>query len=365
MKDENEGPSDDIATIRLSRTNSADDSDGMGQALVDFCLEIVIRLPSDEEEDYGANNLSSMLATHLDHQYTLQMVFNHQGFSYMHEQQDLSFPSSNAYITLRDLLDKHTFPRVDTDNSKYYSLGDRYLLGLNLAKSLFYLFDGPWTPLNWKAEDICFPATQTSTSMTLHSRHSPYIRFSLNTGNEEENQTQEIKEEIDGLCYPMWVALAQILLELHLGRSLAHEVEALDNAKRRQLLHQLINTELRDRDFKFYKEAIDACLILGRMLLSHQRREREAARELIRHLIIAKLEGNYEQWSSTLGENTDLDLTPNQQSQIPEDIDALNDFVIVKENLKEVEAEDLNEEDEEMEDKDQVMDNEEIWVILA
>lgn len=277
----------------------------------------------------------------------------------MHEQQDLSFPSANAYITLRDLLDKHTFSRVDTDNSKCYSLGDRYLLGLNLAKSLFYLFDGPWTPLNWKAEDICFPATQTSTSMTLHSRHSPYIRFSLNIGNEGQNQTQEIKEEVDGLCYPMWVALAQILLELHLGRSLAHEVvEALDNAKRRQLLHQIIATELRDSDFRSYKEALEVCLILGRMLLSHPRREREAARELIRHLIIAKLECNYEKWSSTLGESADLDLTPNQQSQIPEDIATLNDFVIVEENLEEVEAEDTNEEDEEMEDKDQVMDNE-------
>ncbi|KAL5083069.1 hypothetical protein Trisim1_002197 [Trichoderma cf. simile WF8] len=308
-----------------------------------------------------------MLATHLDHQYTLQMVFNHQGFSYMHEQQDLSFPSANAYITLRDLLDKHTFSRVDTDNSKYYSLGDRYLLGLNLAKSLFYLFDGPWTPLNWKAEDICFPATQTSTSMTLHSRHSPYISFSLNAGDDKENRIQESEEEVDELCYPMWVALARIFIELHLGRSLAHEVdEALDNAKRRQLLHRLINTELRDRDFRFYKEAIEACLILGRMLRSHSRRNRpEVAREMIRHLIIDKLEGNYENWSSSLGQYTDLDLTPNQQSQIPEDIAAMNDFVIVEENLKEVEAEDISEENEEMEDKDQVMDNEEIWVILA
>ncbi|KAL6798415.1 hypothetical protein J3E68DRAFT_287746 [Trichoderma sp. SZMC 28012] len=308
-----------------------------------------------------------MHATHLDHQYTLQMVFNHQGFSYMHEQQDLPFPSSNAYITLRDLLNKHTFSRVDTDNSKYYSLGDRYLLGLNLAKSLFYLFDGPWTPLNWKAEDICFPATQTSTSMTLHSRHSPYIRFSLNIEDEKENQTQEIKEEVDGLCYPMWLALAQILLELHLGRSLAHEVaEALDNAERCQIFHGIINTELRDRDFRFYKEAVEACLILGRRLLSIPRRERpEAARERIRHLIIDKLEGNYEKWSSTLGECTDLDLTPNHPSQIPGDIAALDDFVIVNEDLKEVEAEDINEEDEEMEDKDHVMDNEEIWVILA
>lgn len=308
-----------------------------------------------------------MLATHLDHQYTLQMVFNHQRFSYMHEQQDLSFPSSNAYITLRDLLDKHTFSRVDTDNSKYYSLGDRYLLGLNLAKSLFYLFDGPWTPLNWKAEDIYFPATQTSTSLTVHSRHSPYIRFSLDTGDDKEDRIQQSEEEVDGLCYPMWLALAQILLELHLGRSLAHEVaEALDNAKRRQLLHQFINTELRDRDFRSYKEAIDACLILGRMLLSHSPKTRpEVARELIRHLILAKLECNYEKWSSTLGESADLDLTPNQQSQIPEDIAALNDFVIVEENLKEFEEEEINEKDEEMEDKDQVMDNEEIWVILA
>ncbi|KAL6825814.1 hypothetical protein J3E69DRAFT_380917 [Trichoderma sp. SZMC 28015] len=305
-----------------------------------------------------------MLATHLDHQYTLQMIFNHQGFYYMHEQQDLSFPSANTCVTLRDLLDKHAFPKVDTDNSKYYSLGDRYLLGLNLTKSLFYLFDGPWTPLNWKAEDICFPATRTSTSMTLHSRHSPYIRFSLNIGNEEENQTQEIKEEVDGLCYPMWVALAQILLELHLGRSLAHEVaEALDNAKQRQLLHQIIATELRDRDFKFYKEAIEACLILGHMLLSHSRRNRpEAARLRIRHLIIAKLEANFEKWSSTVGESADLDLTPNQQSQIPEDIAALNDFVIIEENLKEAEAEDSNEEDGGIEGKAQVMDGEYIWV---
>lgn len=36
MKDENESPFDDIATIRLSRTNSADHSDGIGQALIDL-----------------------------------------------------------------------------------------------------------------------------------------------------------------------------------------------------------------------------------------------------------------------------------------------------------------------------------------
>ncbi|PNP50656.1 hypothetical protein THARTR1_08674 [Trichoderma harzianum] len=118
------------------------------------------------------------------------------------------------------------------DNSKYYSMGDRYLLGLNLAKSLFHLFDGPWRPLNWKADDIYFPATQTSTSMTVHSRHSPYIRFSLKTGDDEENQIQKTKGENDKLCYPMWSALAQILLELHLGRSLALEgVEVLDKAR--------------------------------------------------------------------------------------------------------------------------------------
>ncbi|KAK0758326.1 hypothetical protein N5P37_008723 [Trichoderma harzianum] len=305
-----------------------------------------------------------MITAHLYYQYPLQVVFNYQAFRYEHERHSFSFPGANTSVSLRDLLDKHTFPKVpkvDTDNSKYYSFGDRYLLGLNLAKSLFHLFDGPWRPLNWKTEDIGFPATETSTSMTVHSRHSPYIQFSLDIGD-KENRIQKRQEEDEKFCYPMWLALAQILLELHLGRSLAYEgAEGLDKPKLRKLLLRISDNELRDSDFRPYKEAIEACLIFGCMLLSIPRRERpEEAHMLIRNLIIAKLEKNYEKWSSTLGEYTDLDLTPNQQSQAPEDIAASNSFDIVKESL-EVEAEDNLEGDEEMEGKDQVMDKE-IWV---
>lgn len=232
----------------------------------------------------------------------------------------MSFPSANTYVTLRDLLDKQAFPKVDTGNSEHYSLSDRYLLGLNLAKSLFYLFDGPWRPLNWKAEDIYFPATQTSTSVTIHSHHSPYIRFDLETGDERENQIQKRKEEIERFCYPMWLALAQILLELRLGRSLAHECdEAVDKVEQRQILGRIIDTELRDSDP--YKEAVRACFNFGFKLLAFPLRQiPEEARKLIRNSIIAKLEEKYEECSSALGEYTDLDLTPNQQSQKAEDI---------------------------------------------
>lgn len=255
------------------------------------------------------------------------MVSNHQDFPYEHERPGFSFPRANACVTLRDLFDKHAFPKVPkvgTDNSKYYSFGDRYLLGLNLAKFLFHLLDGPWRPLNWKTEDICFPATQTFTSMTVHSRHSPYIQFSLKIEDEEENRIRKRKEKIEKLCYPMWLALAQILLELHLGRSLAHEgAEGLDEPELRKLLLRISDSELRDSKFDSYKEAIEGCLYFGYNLLYIPREARPAEeRKLIRNLIIAKLEENYEKWSSTLGEYTDLDLTPNQQSQKPEDITA-------------------------------------------
>ncbi|OPB40281.1 hypothetical protein A0O28_0003600 [Trichoderma guizhouense] len=266
-----------------------------------------------------------MITAHLYYQYPLSVVFNHKAFRYEHERHSFSFPGANTYISLRDLLDKHTFPKVpkfDTDNSKYYSFGDRYLLGLNLAKSLFHLFDGPWRPLNWKTEDIGFPATETSTSMTVHSRHSPYIQFSLDIGD-EENRIQKRQAEDEKLCYPMWLALAQILLELHLGRSLAHKVEDLDKPKLRKRLLQISDSELRDNEFDSYKEAIEACLNIGYNLFLLPRKAGPAeARRLIRNLIIAKLEKNYEKWSSTLGEYTDLDLTSNQQSRKPEDITA-------------------------------------------
>ncbi|KAJ4856001.1 hypothetical protein T069G_09369 [Trichoderma breve] len=266
-----------------------------------------------------------MITAHLYYQYPLHVVFNHQAFRYAHERYSFSFPRANTSVSLRDLLDKHTFPnvpKVDTDNSKYYSFGDRYLLGLNLAKSLFHLFDGPWRPLNWKTEDIGFPATETSTSMTVHSRHSPYIQFSLKIEDEKENRIQKRKEKIEKFCYPMWLALAQILLELHLGRSLAHEgAEGLDEPELRKLLLRISDIELRDSKFNSYKEAIEGCLYFGYNLLYIPREARPAEeRKLIRNLIIVKLQENYEKWSSTLGEYTDLDLTPNQQSQKLEDI---------------------------------------------
>ncbi|KAM6487413.1 hypothetical protein HDV62DRAFT_399899 [Trichoderma sp. SZMC 28011] len=266
-----------------------------------------------------------MITAHLYYQYPLRVVFNHKAFRYEHERHSFSFPEANTSISLRDLLDKHIFPKVpkvDTDNKKYYSFGDRYLLGLNLAKSLFHLFDGPWRPLNWKTEDISFPATETSTSITVHSRHSPYIQFSLDIGD-KENRIRKKQEETEKLCYPMWLALAQILLELHLGQSLAHKVEDLDKPKLRKLLLQISDNELRDSEFSSYKEAIEACLNIGHNLHLVPRKARpEEERKRIRNHIIAKLEKNYEKWSSTLGRYADLDLTPNQQSQKPRDITA-------------------------------------------
>ncbi|KAK4071381.1 uncharacterized protein Triagg1_6042 [Trichoderma aggressivum f. europaeum] len=424
MKEKNETVSDDATAIQLSRANSADLSDEtwqdeIRQSLIDlyerttsacpdaimlqitsfegiksidenlpplfnlflspcpskpqqwpqqgqeaFCrVDSDIRLLSHEEEEDGANNLCTTLPTHLDHHHALRIVFDHQDFRYVHEQQDLPFPSANTYVTLRGLLDKHAFPRVDTNNSKHYSLGDRYLLGLNLAKSLFYLFDGPWRPLNWKTENIYFPATQASTSVTVHSRHIPYIAFSLRTGDERENQIQKRKEEAERLCYPMWLALAQILLELHLGRSLAHEcVETLDNAERRQQLRRIIDTELRDGEFKSYKEAIEACLSFGFKLLVNPRRERleEARRGILRPRFDAKpkiSEGRryrclVSEPGAVVGEHIHHGATL---------VD--NDFDDVKESLKKVKAEDVDEEDEEIEGKDQALDKQELWVI--
>ncbi|KAI0096441.1 hypothetical protein GGR51DRAFT_30290 [Nemania sp. FL0031] len=239
---------------------------------------------------------------------TLEVAFNHESFRYDHKQRPSSYPHGMLHTTLHDLLDRQVFSSTNMNSKTYYPLRERYLLGLNLARSLFYMFDGPWGSSNWKTDEIFFVFTHDS-ALEVDSHQIPYIRCSLDTTGVEEGGRR---------LYPTWLALAQILVEIHEGQSLQFAFEQpLGMAQLRQRILEHVDGKLEYRDGDaYYGEAIKACVNLGLELLPARRSRRKVARNLIRSKIIYNLEMNYKKWSSAPSENLDLNFT-HTTSMIP------------------------------------------------
>jgi hypothetical protein len=269
------------------------------------------------DDDGHDEAICDMIEAYQYYQRVLHVSFNYWNFRYEDVEQALSFPSASTHVTLRDLLDRRVFSTADGDNTNVYSWCDRYLLGLNLARSLFYLFDGPWGSTNWKTDEIFFLVSRNPGSETVHGRHRPYIRCSLSIDADRSQDQRNTK--VEQLCYPMWLALAQVLVEVQIGRSLLAGGDAPPkNTELRQKLLELAKSELKDAENAIYREAIEACLNFGfKLLRIRGQARRKEERKLIWNDIVSKLERNYKKWSPAPPECMDLHFVSERQSQTP------------------------------------------------
>ncbi|KAK1763247.1 hypothetical protein QBC33DRAFT_480070 [Phialemonium atrogriseum] len=292
------------------------------------CCAVKRRAETPADDSDSDETICSMIQLGQEFGGVLHITFNQRHFFPDNlEQHELSFPSANPSITLRDLLDKHAFPHVGGDNSRIYSWSDRYLLALNLARSLFYLFDGPWGSCSWKADNIFFLSSHGSPgSGVVHNRYRPYIRCPLEIADMDKLQGPKNNKGFKQLHYPMWLALAQVLMEVHIGRSLVPEgndSKPVGNADLRRFLLQLAESELKDSKNDAYREAVKACLNFGIKLLRAKGLTRQKeAQKLIRKVIISNLEKNYEMWSLTPPERPDLHFSLGEQAEQDQQLNA-------------------------------------------
>ncbi|KAG4444053.1 hypothetical protein IFR05_000513 [Cadophora sp. M221] len=273
----------------------------------------------DEEEEEQDIFVCRAITTY--QHYTPQILhfsFNSLKLIFGDMEEDPSFPFANTKITLRELLDSHAFSAGHGANTDVYSWRDKYLLGFNLARSLFYLFNGPWGSSSWKTDEIFFLCSlgQDSDLGTVYNCHIPFVRCSLSTATDGSLDSKT--KTSDRFRYPMWLALAQILVEIQIGRSLpVLGGVPPSNSKLQQALQKVVKDELNDNEYDMYREAIEACLNFGLKVLriKGETRKKKAERKLIWNDIVRKLEKNYERWSTAASERVDLNFRLERQSQ--------------------------------------------------
>ncbi|KAF5486221.1 hypothetical protein CGCF413_v013453 [Colletotrichum fructicola] len=257
-----------------------------------------------QESICGLNNLG-YLNGHIPN-----LVFNRNQLSLSHIQlsQGSLPPLNDEHISLRNLLGRKHDSTETGNNLMAFSKQDRGLLTLNLARSLFYLFDGPWSwgTQRCTADEFIFLGKVRSPRIFLHGCHKPYIHSNLSNPWKLRCQKAEDKRRSDRPSYQMFFGLAQILMEIHLGHSLD-----LDDSRPggfRASLKEIAQNELKDPENSAYKEAILGCLDLSFNLLSvddDQLSTKE--KQLIHDNVIANLKENCKLWDFSRPEDIEFD----------------------------------------------------------
>ena len=230
----------------------------------------------------------------------LHVSFNQGRLWISPKKQNLTWDLAVPCVSLRHLLDTGAFSSGNRYDS--FTRIDKYLLVLNLARCLFYLYDGPWAPSDWNADQIFFlskPGTKI-----IHGRHIPYIHCVLPSHNPDTTLALRQGEA----CPPVMLSFARLLLEIERGEALpVIGPYPTRNQDLYDQLRKLVEDELQGQITKAYRNAVIGCLDFAFDLGNAPG---TTIQMKIRHTIlcniVANLKKNYCDWKSSPPENADL-----------------------------------------------------------
>ncbi|KAF8859776.1 hypothetical protein BDZ45DRAFT_350784 [Acephala macrosclerotiorum] len=213
------------------------------------------------------------------------------------KKQNLTWGHAVPGVSLRRLLDAGAFS--DGDSSSAFTRVDKYLLVLNLARCFFCLYDGPWGPGDWNADQIFF--LNKSETDIIHGRHIPYICYEL--PNRTQNKALEARP--GEICPPVLLSFARLLLEIERG-----EVLPPTGARNQDLYDQLqtiVEHELRGQIAVAYRAAVIGCLeFVFDLGMAPGTNMEMKIRHIILWNIVENLRKHYSDWKSSTPNDADL-----------------------------------------------------------
>ncbi|KAI0439844.1 hypothetical protein F4803DRAFT_553624 [Xylaria telfairii] len=195
--------------------------------------------------------------------------------------------NNSGMLTLGNLLDYGFFGN-DRDGD-IFSLNDKAVLALSLARSLVHLWHGLWTRCQWTAESIQFPHTTNE----ILNRHRPFVTCTLTKSTESP-----MKPTADELQLSV-LGFAQLLAEIETGKRihLDHSFTSVEDFKDGiEIAMESRKNEFGRRD---YNNAVQKCLqfmaLLRRESVDRKEDLLTVARNVLYTNIIEPLEKNFNQ----------------------------------------------------------------------
>ncbi|KAI1752133.1 hypothetical protein F4782DRAFT_530745 [Xylaria castorea] len=198
--------------------------------------------------------------------------------------------NDSRMLTLGYLLE-HGFFGKDRDGD-IFSLNDKAVLALSLARCLVHLWHGLWTRGPWTADTIQF----LQVTNEILDRHNPYVNCALMKSTEYE--PQPFKPTMDDLQLSV-LGFAQLLVEIETGKRIHLDIVSspLEDFK------DGIETAMEQRENEFgrgyYNTAVQKCLqfiaLLRRELKNGEEDLLSLARNVLYTNIIEPLERNFNQ----------------------------------------------------------------------
>ncbi|KAI0857485.1 hypothetical protein F4860DRAFT_357029 [Xylaria cubensis] len=202
-------------------------------------------------------------------------------------------------LTLGYLLE-HGFFGKDRDGD-IFSLNDKAVLALSLARCLIHLWHGLWTRGPWTAGTIRF----LHTTNEILDRHSPYVNCALESTGDE---LQPFKPTLDNLQLSV-LGFAQLLVEIETGERIQLDVASgeripLDVASVpledfKDCIEAVIESRKNEFGRRDYNTAVQKCLqfraLLRRELQNGEENLLSLSRNVLYTNIIEPLEKNFSQ----------------------------------------------------------------------
>ncbi|KAI0547869.1 hypothetical protein F4679DRAFT_586154 [Xylaria curta] len=192
-------------------------------------------------------------------------------------------------LTLGYLLE-HGFFSKDRDGD-IFSLNDKAVLALSLARCLIHLWHGLWTRGPWTAGTIRF----LHTTDEIIDRHSPYVNCDLKSIEEE---FQPFKPTLDDLQRSV-LGFAQLLVEIETGQRIQLDVASVPIEDFKDGIEAVMESRKNEFGRGDYNTAVQKCLqfmaLLRRELQNGEEDLLSLSRNVLYTNIIEPLEKNFSQ----------------------------------------------------------------------
>ncbi|KAI0186317.1 peptidase S8/S53 domain-containing protein [Xylaria flabelliformis] len=199
-------------------------------------------------------------------------------------------PNDSRMLTLGYLLENGFFGK--NRDGDIFSLNDKAVLALSLARSLVHLWHGLWTRGPWTADTIRF----LQVTNEILDRHNPYVTCALMKSIGYE--IQPFKPTLDDLQLSV-LGFAQLLVEIETGERLQLDVASVPLEDFRDGIETVMEPRKNEFGRGYYNTAIQRCLqflaLLRRELKNGEEDLLSLARNILYNNIIEPLEKNFSQ----------------------------------------------------------------------
>ena len=187
-----------------------------------------------------------------------------------------------------------------------FTLADKAILALSLARCLLHLFRSSWMHETWTADNVHFLHQPGDSGDWIFDIHHPYVTCSLGTSIADD----EPQWQANG-CQTFLSAFAKLLVEIEAGRQIAVDANQTHETFRNEMWQYVRELEVsrHGNAIGHYIQAVHGCLNFGQALARRPRarttgRRRNGAEEpapltfgleQVREIIYTKVVKNLEQ----------------------------------------------------------------------